>query len=104
MKARGEKGEEDSGCCGRIFKTIGLILAFVLLLTFELLKVLFNISILHTSVGSYVNVVDYQRVHDSVQNALDQYGLSKFVAVFDRFSDLFSWLGIFNEGTNKRSQ
>lgn len=97
MKARGEKHEEEDGCCGRIFKTIGLLLAFVLLLTFELLKVLFNISILHSSVGSYVDVVDYQKVHDSVEGALNQYGLDKFVAVFDRFSSFFSWLGILNQ-------
>jgi hypothetical protein len=66
-------------------------------LIFELIKVLFNISILHTSVGNFLPMSEFRQLRDAVNKALDDIGLERFGVLWRQFNHLFEFLGIFNE-------
>ena len=80
-----------------LLKVFFALLAFVLILVFEILKVLFNISILHTSVGSFIPVVEFGVVSDAVSDGLRSIGLEKFKAIWAELTVLFEYLGVFNK-------
>jgi len=88
---------EKEGICTRTVKIAGLLFACVALLAFELVKVLFNISILHTSVGNFLPMSELNQLQDAVSKALKDIGIERFGVLWRDFTRLFEWLGVFNE-------
>ncbi len=89
--------KEEEGCCSKIFSPIGALVGFGLAIFLLTLKALFDISLLHSSLGAFVPVISLPDIFNSIGDVFDSISLPGLTDVARSFASLFDYVDFLSE-------